>query len=54
MIVTKGLFKWREGATASRGDINRENMVVRGEFFVVTICQYYLPNRMTVNLKRSA
>ena len=39
---------------ASRGEINRENTAARGEFFfVVTICQCYLPNRMIVNLKRA-
>ena len=37
---------------ANRGGINRENTAARGEVFVVTICQCYLPNRTTVNLKR--
>ena len=38
---------------ANGGEINCENMAARSEYFVVTICQCYLPNRMTVNLKRS-
>ena len=38
---------------ANGGEINRENIAARGEFFYVTICQCYLPNRVTVNLKRS-
>ena len=38
---------------ANRGEMNHENRAARSDFFVVTICQCYLPNRMTVNLKRS-
>ena len=38
---------------ASQGEINLEKMAAHGEFFLVTICQCYLPNKMTISQKRS-
>ena len=41
-----------QAISASRGEINHENMAARSEYFRSTIGQCYLSNRMTVNLKR--
>ena len=38
---------------ANRGEISRENMAVRGEFFIFIISQCYLSNRMKVSVKKS-
>ena len=37
---------------ANRGEISHENMAARGEFFVFTISQCYLSNRIKVSLKK--
>ena len=44
---------WFWAIPVYRGEISCENIAAQGEFFIITISQCYLLNRLTVNLKRS-